>query len=280
VFVPAVDAYGDIFYGMINWEWKKFEVYKRSFVRFLPSPTAPAFGDLFDRESRLEYLPIKIDCSAASRRGIVPEVLKKADNGSMELLEMSDLTKDSLYVKVHRLPDEDLKRKLSRVTHTMPKDIGVMQDSISKLPTAWCPYGISLNHETRGTLSNLDYGFGDIVVCAWILGVSASKNVYVRVDLEDWAEVVVFSSAGHFIERFTFNNTHYKSRKDVVVLSPRGDEIYERDYEAGINAKGKSSGHRFVVWKKDTMPLTMAAPKAGSKQPDKKGKPAKSQKKK
>ena len=254
VFVPAVDAYGDIFYGIINWEWKKLEVYKRSFVRFLPSASAPAYADRFDHEGRLSFMPVKIECSNASRRGVIPEVLKKDDKGSMELLDEGGLTKDSIFVKVHRLPDEDLRRKISRVTHTMPKEIGVMQDSISKLPTTWCPYGISLNHETRGTLSNLDYGFGDVVVCSWVLGRSESKNIYVRVDLETWAEVLVFTGEGQFIERFTFNNQHYKDRKDVVVLSTK-DEIYERDYEAGLNAKGKGSGYKFVVWKKGIRPL-------------------------
>ena len=254
VFVPAVDAYGDIFYGIINWEWKKLEVYKRSFVRFLPSASAPAYADKFDHEGRLSFMPVKIECSSASRRGVIPEVLMKDDKGSMELLDEGGLTKDSIFVKVHRLPDEDLRRKVSRVSHTIPKEIGAMQDSISKLPTTWCPYGISLNHETRGTLSNLDYGFGDVVVCSWVLGMSESKNIYVRVDLETWAEVLVFTREGQFIERFTFNNQHYKDRKDVVVLSTK-DEIYERDYEAGLNAKGKGSGYKFVVWKKGIRPL-------------------------
>ena len=254
VFVPAVDAYGDIFYGIINWEWKKLEVYKRSFVRFLPSASAPAYADKFDHEGRLSFMPVKIECTNVSRRGVIPEVLKKDDKGSLELLDEGGLTKDSIFVKVHRLPDEDLRRKISRVSHTIPKEIGAMQDSISKLPTTWCPYGISLNHEARGTLSNLDYGFGDVVVCSWVLGMSESKNIYVRVDLETWAEVLVFTREGQFIERFTFNNQHYKDRKDVVVLSTK-DEIYERDYEAGLNAKGKSSGYKFVVWKKGIRPL-------------------------
>ncbi|MCL2218470.1 MAG: hypothetical protein FWC23_01070 [Chitinispirillia bacterium] len=275
VFIPAVDAFGDIFYGIIAWEWKKFEVYKRSFERFLQSPVAPAFGDAFDRESRRSFLPIKIDCSAASRRGIVPEVLYKDDQGKMELLDTEGLSKDNFFVMVHRLPDEDLKRKSSRVVPTMPQAIGAIQDSISKLQTIWCPYGISLNHAGQGALSNLDYGFGDIVVCSWVLGMSKARNVYVRVDLEDWAEVLVFTENGQFIERFTFNNQHYKDRRDVVVLSGTGaDEIYERDYEAGFNVKKKqAAGHRFVVWKKGTLPILSSvkeAPGAGKKQPKKK----------
>jgi len=260
VFIPAVDAYGDIFYGVIAWEWKKLEVYKRSFERFLPAPVAPAYGDAFDRESRRNYLPIKIDCSNASRRGIVPEVLYKDDKGDMVLLDTEGLSKDGFFTMVHRLPDENLRRKTARVVQTMPKDIGAIQDSISKLPTIWCPYGISLNHTEKGPLSNLDYGFGEIVVCTWVLGKSKTGNVYVRVDLEDWAEVVVFSESGRFIERFTFNNQHYKNRKDVVVLSETGsDEVYERDYEAGVSAgKKQASGHRFVVWRKGILPIISA----------------------
>ncbi|MCL2183016.1 MAG: hypothetical protein FWB85_06065 [Chitinispirillia bacterium] len=275
VFVPAVDAFGDIFYGSIKWEWKTLEVYKRSFERFLPSPVAPAFGDAFDRESRRTFLPIKIDCSEAARRGVVPEVLSKNDQGVPELLDMDGLAKDGFYVKVHRLPDNELKRKSARVVPTMPKDVGAIQDSISKLPTIWCPYGISLNRTGLDlALSNLDYGFGDIVACSWVLGQSKAKNVYVRVDLQDWAEVVVFTEKGQFIERFTFNNQHYKDRKDVVVLSQNGtDEIYERDYEAGFNAKTKkSAGHKFVVWRKGILPLISAAPASQSKQTKKKKK--------
>ncbi|GBU22466.1 hypothetical protein R80B4_02375 [Fibrobacteres bacterium R8-0-B4] len=37
-----------------------------------------------------------------------------------------------------------------------------------------------------------------MVGCAWVMGVSKSKNVYVRVDLEDWAEVVVFTNEGSY----------------------------------------------------------------------------------
>jgi len=259
VFVPAVDPYGDIYYGIINWEWKKIEVYKRSFMRFLPGGGPPAYADKFDREARMSYLPVNIDCSSASRNGIIPEIIYKDDKGSANLLDQKGLTRDGYYVKVHRLPNEELRKKVSRVAPKMPKDIGIMQDSISKLPTTWCPYGISLNHESLGMLSNLDYGFGDVVICAWVMGVSQSKNVYVRVDLEDWAEVVVFTNEGRFIERFTFNNNPYKIRQDVVVLSS-SDEVYERDYEAGMNAKGKTTGYKFTVWKKGTLPIVPKDP--------------------
>jgi len=272
VFVPAVDPYGDIYYGIINWEWKKIEVYKRSFLRYLPGGAQPAYADKFDREARMSYLPVKIDCSAASLRGVVPEVLYKDDKNNTELLDEKGLTRDGYFAKVHRLPNDDLRKKVSRVAPKMPKEIGAMQDSISKLPTTWCPYGISLNHESLGVLSNLDYGFGDVVICAWVMGVSKSKNVYVRVDLEDWAEVVVFTKEGRFIERFTFNNNPYKIRKDVVVLSPN-EEVYERDYEAGMNAKGKASGYKFTVWKKGTLPIV-------PKDPPKIVKPSKKKKKK
>jgi len=275
VFVPAVDPYGDIYYGIINWEWKKIEVYKRSFHRYLPSAAPPAYADKFDREARMNFLAVNIDCSAASRRGVVPEILFKDDKNSTELLDVKGLTRDGYYAMVHRLPNEDLKRKVSRIAPKLPKEIAAMQDSISKLPTTWCPYGISLNHESLGTLSNLDYGFGETVVCAWVMGVSKSKNVYVRVDLEDWAEVVVFTNEGRFIERFTFNNNHYKIRKDVVVLSPN-EEVYERDYEAGMNAKGKTTGYKFTVWKKGTLPIIPKDPpkivKAKEKKKEKKKK--------
>jgi len=256
VFTPSVNAFGDIYYGAINWEWQKIDVYKRRFYKFLPKGSPPVFADKFHKEERLSFIPVKIECSNASRRGITPEVLSKNDDG-MHLLDQEDLARDSLFVKIHRLPDEDLKRKFSRVHRTMPPHIGTMQDSVSKLPTTWCPYGISLNHLSKGTLSNLDYGFGDVVVCARVLGVSKSGGVYVRVDLETWAEVVVFTREGKFVERFIFNKQHYNERKDVVVLSPN-DEVYEKDYEGGTGRKG-AAGHRFIAWKKDLRPLKESA---------------------
>ena len=268
VFIPTVNAFGDIYYGAINWEWQKIDVYKRRFYKFLPKPSPPVLADKFDKEDRISFIPVKIDCSNASRRGITPEVMSKNDDG-MHLFDHDELARDSFFVKIHRLPDEDLKRKLSRVHRTMPPHIGAMQDSISKLPTTWCPYGISLNHQGKGTLSNLDYGFGDIVVCARVLGVSKSGGVYVRVDLENWAEIAVFTREGRFIERFTFNNQHYNERKDAVVLSP-DDVVYEKDYEGGIGRKG-AAGHRFIAWKKDMRPL---------KDPAASSRPAKAKKKK
>jgi len=81
----------------------------------------------------------------------------------------------------------------------------------------------------------------------------------------------VFTKEGRFIERFTFNNNDYKIRKDVVVLSPN-EEVYERDYEAGMNAKGKASGYKFTVWKKGTLPIVPKDPPKISKQAKKKKK--------
>jgi len=187
----------------------------------------------------------------------------KNDAGETVLLDVDGLTRDNYYVKIHRLPNEDLRKKTARVSHTMPKEIGAMQDSISKLATTWCPYGISLHHAIHGgPLATLNYGFNDIVVSARVLGVSKSGYVYIRVDLEDWAEIVVFSQVGFFVERFTFNNTHYNSRKDVVVLAP-DDVIYERDYEAGLDTRGRpTAGHRFTAWRKGILPLTPPAASA------------------
>jgi hypothetical protein len=255
VFVPAVDAHGDIFYGIVDREQERLEVYKRSYARFLPSPAAPAFADEFDRAGRLSFDPVRMECSDVSRAGILPEVFMLNDQGDRDRLDEIGLTRDNFYVKIHRLSNENLRRKVSHSAPTMPANIAVMQDSISKLTTLWCPYGISVNHDIFGTLSTLSYGFNDVVVAAWVLGTSETGNIYVRVDLENRAEIVVFSNTGHFLERFTFNNTHYRDRRYAVVLAPN-DMVYGRNDEAGTNARGRAaSGHRFTVWKKGILPL-------------------------
>jgi hypothetical protein len=253
VFIPAVDAHGDVFYAIADREQMRLEVYKRSYIRFLPSPAAPVFAEEFDRASRLSFDPVGIECSPVSREGIMPEVFMRNDQGVREQLDEIGLTRDNFYVKIHRLSNENLRRKMMRAAPTMPANIAAMQDSISRLTTMWCPYGISVNHDIFGTLSTFSYGFGDVVVAAWVLGASEAGNIFVRVDLENWAEVLVFSGTGHFIERFTFNTLHYKQRKDVIILAPDG-LIYERNYEAGDTRGRADDGHGFLVWKKGVVP--------------------------
>ncbi|MDR2578579.1 MAG: hypothetical protein LBC70_07225 [Chitinispirillales bacterium] len=261
VFLPVVDHFGDLYYGVLDREYRAISVRKKSFYRFLSIPAAPAYADRFDTESRLGFNPVRVECAAASHEeGVLPPIFSINDQGGRNMLDLTDLTVDSFYAKVHRLPDEELWQRVRNVASTMPSRIAMMQDSIAQVRTMWCPYGISINHEVYGQVASLSYGLGDVVVSARVLGVSESQYVYVRVDLESWAEVVVFTHRGRFVERFIFNRQNFEQRQDVLVMAPN-DAIYERDYEAGLDARGQvTAGHRFIIWRKDVVPLPREEP--------------------
>ena len=41
------------------------------------------------------------------------------------------------------------------------------------------------------------YGLGDVIMCARVVEVTDTKEVFVRVDLDNWAEMIVFSDEGN-----------------------------------------------------------------------------------
>jgi len=105
-----------------------------------------------------------------------------------------------------------------------------MRDSLDRLPTATCPYALSLEHESKGTVATYYYGCGDEVLSARVLNVTETFEVFVRVDLLDCAEVVVFSLDGSFLNRFTFNRQPFLDRKDIIAVS-NDRTVVEEDYE-------------------------------------------------
>jgi hypothetical protein len=126
--------------------------------------------------------------------------------------------------------NHDLKKRLSQKCSLLPGTTRHLQDSLAIVSTASCPYSISLEQEGKGTLCTFYYGCGDNVLCARILNVTQTFEIFVRVDCDDFAEVLVFSLDGMFLNRFTFNNQNYRARKDIIAVSDNRDVI-EEDYE-------------------------------------------------
>jgi hypothetical protein len=87
----------------------------------------------------------------------------------------------------------------------------------------------------------LYYGPNDEVLSARVLAVTDSMQVFVRVDCENWAEVVQFASDGAFVNRFIFNQQDYANRKDLVVVGKQGS-VAEEDFE-------ESSGKKIFIWR-------------------------------
>ncbi|MCX7725206.1 MAG: hypothetical protein N2053_00005, partial [Chitinispirillaceae bacterium] len=242
VFVPAVDRRGNIFYGIINFEHKKLEVYKRAFLWYKPQPAKKSIPpQVFEKANLYAYSPVLLDCTEESQDGVFPEITILTDDG-IKTLSKGSLVKNGYYITLHRITDVDLKKKLSRVQELLPSNIRKAQDSISKVISAWCPYSISLNHEERGRLNIFHYGPNDELLSARILAVTENSDVLIRVDLEKWAEIIQFDAEGEFVNRFIFNRQDYNIRKDVIVVG-KNTTIAEEDYEL---PKGKK---QYLLWK-------------------------------
>jgi hypothetical protein len=230
VFVPAIDRQGDICYGMIDFENKNIKVYRRMFLRYRRESAPRLKDDVFNRADELAFTPLLLDCTESSGEGVLPEITRLTDDGFVAL-EKEDLKRNGYYVTVHRRTDETLKKKLSRTQERLSVNVQHAQDSIAKLISAWCPYSVALNHDKRGRLTFLYYGFRDELLSARVLSVTEKGDVFVRVDCEYWAEVVQFAPDGTFINRFTFNDQEYGNRKDLVVVGKNGN-VAELDFES------------------------------------------------
>lgn len=241
VFVPAINRAGDICYGMIDFERKSIQVYKRMFLRYQRQDSKKLSAKIFELANELAYTPLLLDCAEGSEEGVYPEITRLTDDGFTAVTQKS-LVKKGFYITVHRVTDDVLKTKLSRKQSGLPPNVQHAQDSISKLVSSWCPYSVALNHEEQGRLNFLHYGSNDEVLSARLLAVTDSLRIFVRVDCEKWAEVVEFGPDGAFVNRFIFNNQEYTERKDLVVVSKAGS-VAEEDYEVD---KGKQ---RYFVWR-------------------------------
>ncbi len=241
VFVPSVDRNGDISYGIIDFERKTIKVFKRMFLRYSAQPARQISEKVFQRANELAFSPLLLDCAEDSDGGIIPEVTRLTDDG-IKALSRESLSRKGYYVTVHRVTDEGLKKKLSRTQDRLPPNVRKAQDSIAGLISAWCPYSLALNHEEKGRLNFLHYGFQDELLSARVLALTENSNLFVRVDLETWAEVVEFDGEGAFVNRFIFNRQDYRERKDLVVVGKNGS-VAEEDYET---ADGK---RKYFVWR-------------------------------
>lgn len=235
VFVPTVDRRGFLYYGVMNFESKKIEVYKRNHRHYVPVLTKNNLESKFRDEGNIAFSPIKLECGALANRGVRPEVIL-LNGKDVNLLDNDQTTRQGFYVTVHRYTDENLHTKLKRIQGSIPSNIQGMQDSIAKLNTSWCPYTIALNQDGKGEVARIFYGFGDVIMCARVVEVTSTNEVFVRVDLDNWAEMIVFSKEGKYSSRFIFNRQPFEKRKDLVVISDKR-EIVERDYESDRSGK-------------------------------------------
>lgn len=230
VFTPAVDRNGDIFYGVIDYHKKSIDVKKRLFFRYFPHIIQPKHEDLVNIQRRYSYDPISLECPGEKQKKIVPDVIFRDEKGKRRNASMREISCGGYYVKISREQNRDLKRKFSQISSALSPGIKHMLDSIGGLSTSSCPYALSLEHEGKGTVATFYYGCGDEVLNARVLNVTETFEIFVRVDLMEWAEVLVFSLDGSFLNRFTFNRKPFLDRKDIIAVS-KEREVIEEDYE-------------------------------------------------
>lgn len=235
VFVPTVDRSGFLYYGVMNFETKMIEVYKRIHRHYVPVLTKINLEEKFKHEGNIALSPIKLECGALANRGVHPEVIL-LNGEDVNFLDNEQTARQGFFVTVHRFTDDNLHTRLKRIPNSLPDHVKAMQDSIAKQNTSWCPYTIVLNQDGKGEISRMYYGFKDVIMCARVVEVTKTDEVFIRVDLDNWAEMIVFSKTGKYICRFIFNRQPFDKRKDLVVISEKR-EIVERDYESDRSGK-------------------------------------------
>jgi len=204
-------------------------------MHYVPVVTKNNLEEKFTFENDMEFEPIKLECNAMALKGVRPEVI--LTNGKdLNVLDNEQTARKGFFVTVHRYSDENLKTKLNRVQSSLDSTVQKIQDSIAKQSTSWCPYAIGINQEKAGEIAKLYYGFGDVIMTARVVEVTATNEVFIRVDLDKWAEILVFTTSGKYQSRFIFNRQPFNERKDLVVISEKR-EIVERDFESDKSGK-------------------------------------------
>ncbi len=231
VFPPVVGADGSLYYGMVDYGKKELTVNHRRYPRYVPSPCEPQLAHLVDIEKDIAYEPVTIHCERTQRTGaMIPHVRFTDQQGERRTATARDLARGDYLIRIARQSYRDIESKLSRGRHGLPATVALLCDSLAEMGTAACPYVISLSGP-RGMNRTFSYGAGEDVLCARVLAVRANGHVVVRVDLEDYAEILLFSPTGAYHSRFIFSRQPCTQRNDVVVALD-DSPIVELDYEA------------------------------------------------
>jgi hypothetical protein len=241
-FLPAVDTNGVIYFGVIDYPEKRIDIMKRVLYRYHPIPSGPGLEDSIHRELSIFMEPDTVACPIGNKPiEMLPRFHFNDSLGISHPLTEHDLVRQGFVAKIFRVPNSGLDKKLRRRQRALPDHVRHKQDSLAALSTASCPYGVMLQKD--GTeFGRFYYNVGDELMSARVLRVTRTYEVFIRVDLRDRAEILVFYIDGSFLNRFTFNHQDYADRLDVVSVSEQRD-IFEKDYEVADDA------YRYYTWK-------------------------------
>jgi len=228
---PVVDAVGRIYYGIVDQKACSLSVHRLEHPRYHRRAAPKQKKTIFATERSISFATMDMPCSSPeSTSTAVPNVFITGPDDKPMPAEARDLTRSGFVVRVGRKPLPDRRAKLARVPPALPASVKHLFDSVAALSTASCPWILSLAGPT-GTVRTFAYGPGERVACARVLGVlPRSKNVALRVDLLDYAEILLFTRGGAFANRFIFNRQPAAERRDLLTVRKDGTLI-ERDYE-------------------------------------------------
>jgi hypothetical protein len=232
VTLPAIDDNGDAYYGICDFRTKAIEVRKRLFFKYCSRIIDPAFNELIDVQKRYCLKPMALECRSTQKNKTaeVVGIMVREKNGKRHRATLSDCTCEGYYTHLFRDPNAELKKRLSFNTNALPQEVKHARDSIALLSTASCPFTLSLYNKENEEIHTFHYCAGDEVVAARVIRVTPSSDIFVRVDLKKWAEVIVFFKGGSSVNRFAFNTEDCQKRKDIVAVCDDGSVI-EEDYE-------------------------------------------------
>jgi hypothetical protein len=220
-FPPVADGSGRVYYGIMDYEHCAFSVRRRAYMKYRPVPfDAAAVTGAFAAEQDLAYERVPIRCNPSVAGGAqIPRVSYTGPGGVRRVATIRELERDGYIARIGRRSLRDLSAKLGRRGVSLPTAAQRLRDSlVAALPEADCPYVVSLSGP-GGYVRTFAYGAGEAVLCARVLGVRPDSAVAVRVDQIGSAEILLFTSEGAFVNRFTFNRQPWSQRRDLVVLT-------------------------------------------------------------
>jgi hypothetical protein len=232
VTLPAITENGDLYYGICDYRTRTIEVHKRMFLRYMPTITDPGFEDLIDVQKRFFLKPSAGESQPErkNRSGEAAGLAVRDDRGKRRPALISDCTCKGYYAVFTHEPDPELKKRLSFSVNGVPPDVKHARDSLSHLTTASRPYAFSVFGQDGSEVRTMHYGPGDEIIAVRVIHVDSADNIFIRVDLKNWAETIVCSRDGSHISRFTFNRDECQKRKDIVAVTNSG-AVIEEDYE-------------------------------------------------
>jgi hypothetical protein len=242
-FLPSIDDHGHLYYGIIDYGTASIEVRWRPYRAYKAVPCGPMLENELEYERGISFGSGTLECSQGRQvRLRLPSLLITDLNDSVRTMTEQDLTREGYCARLARISSSDLAAALKRKQSALPRPVQRLQDSLARMAAGNCPWRMFIFKKTKGVVASFYYGIADNIVAARVIAVSAGGDVFVRVDCQDRAEVVVFSDQGRFRNRFVFNRQPVAKRKDLIAVSAQG-EIVEKDYEVQEN------GYRFLQWR-------------------------------